>query len=286
MKKVSNYQFLKGLNQKIPQKVLEEEYSRLYKNLKRSVYGYVKRGISTSFFRLPAKPKKITQASIRALQKNISEWKYYTGRKLTSEEYKSLPSNISRAGKHNISDLSRMARTQSRVSAEIDEAISQYRKDLEEKIAEKNSNNPDYQKMIDEGYFIGDIPDSVTNEALGLYIMSENVYYEATDALAKGDRTRNWWFIQLKAETAMSSFTNMGVQEYGRLYSFNIQHNKQGMTYSEITDILDEALYDSEQLDHDGRFSNILNCMIGDPRKLNAEERRQYDEIREALGLT
>lgn len=265
---------------------LETEYNRIYKNLRRSVYGYVKRGISTSFFQLPKKPKRVTEASIRALQKKQAEWKYYTSQKLTDEEYKMLPKNISRAFKHNISELSRRSREKAKISSEFDAAIKKYRQDLEERIEEKNKYNEDYKKMVEEGYSIARIPDRVTNDALGLYIMAENVYNEATDALSRGDSSRNWWFVQYKAETAMNTFLDMGIHEYGTLYSFNIKHNNQGRTYSDISATLDTALYDSEQLDYEERFSKIIACMVGDPKHLTAEERKQYDEIRESLGFT
>ena len=286
-KGLTTYNFLKGLGQKIPQKEIEKEYNRIRKNLIRSVRGYSKKGISSSsFFQIPDKPKKITEGSLRKLEKSVAEWKYYTGRKLTEEEYQSLPKDITRAFQHNIGENAKRVAKLTRIDKEVQEAAQKYREDLEDQIYEKNKDNPEYQQMLEEGYSIATIPDRVTNDALGLYVKCENVFYEASDALANGDHTRNWWFIQLKAETAMSAFLNMGVQEYGSLYSFNIQHNKQGITYEEITDVLDTALYDSNQLDKDDRFSKIINLMIGDPRKLNAEERRQYDEIREALGLT
>ena len=76
----STYQFLAGLGKKIPQKVLNNEYNRIYKNLVRSVRGYAKRGFDVMFFDIPDKPKKITPGSLKKLQKAVNEWHYYTGR--------------------------------------------------------------------------------------------------------------------------------------------------------------------------------------------------------------
>lgn len=263
---------------------LKEKYNKLYRNLKRSVYGYVKRGISTSFFKLPKKPKRVTRASIRALEKSIAEWKYYTAQKLTEEEYKMLPANISRQGKHNISEMSRMAHKRSKISKEVEDAIKDYRRDLEEKIVEKNKNNEDYQKMIDEGYDIGDIPDVITNEAINLYNMAEYAYSEAADGIARGDNKRNWYLVMLKAEEALQAFNDAGLIEYSRLFSFNLKHC--GRAYSSIVEVFDAALYDSEQLDYGDRFSNIMKCMIKEPKNMNARTRKEYAEIMEALGLT
>lgn len=281
---MSTYQFLKGLNQKIPNKVVKQEYNRIYRNLKRSVYGYVKKGVTTSFFKLPSKPKKITEASLRRLQKSVVEWKYYTGQRLTEEEYKSLPSNISRSFQHNIKELNRRANKQSKLSKDVEDAIKKYREELDQQVRDKNKDNPDYQKMLEEGYDIDYIPDVVTNEAINLYNMAETAYSEATGELAKGNHNRNWWLVQLKAETALEAFADAGVREYSRLFSFNIRHSNR--EYADIVDTFDAALYDSDQLDKDERFSNIMSLMTGNPKNLTARERREYDDIRESLGLT
>lgn len=281
---MSTYQFLKGLNQKIPSKVVKQEYNRIYRNLKRSVYGYVKKGVSTSFFKLPSKPKKITEASLRRLQKSVAEWKYYTGQRLTDEEYKSLPSNISRSFQHNIKELNRRVNKQSKLSKDVEDAIKKYREELDQQVRDKNKDNPDYQKMLEEGYDVEYIPDVVTNEAINLYNMAETAYAEATAELAKGNHNRNWWLVQLKAETALEAFADAGVREYSRLFSFNIRHSNR--EYADIVDTFDAALYDSDQLDKDERFSNIMTLMTGNPKNLTARERREYDDIRDSLGLT
>lgn len=281
---MSTYQFLKGLNQKIPSKVVKQEYNRIYRNLKRSVYGYVKKGVSTSFFKLPSKPKKITEASLRRLQKSVAEWKYYTGQRLTDEEYKSLPSNISRSFQHNIKELNRRVNKQSKLSKDVEDAIKKYREELDQQVRDKNKDNPDYQKMLEEGYDVEYIPDVVTNEAINLYNMAETAYTEATAELAKGNHNRNWWLVQVKAETALEAFADAGVREYSRLFSFNIRHSNR--EYADIVDTFDAALYDSDQLDKDERFSNIMTLMTGNPKNLTARERREYDDIRDSLGLT
>lgn len=280
----SAYNFAKALGLKPSQESIEKEYNRLYRNLVRSVRGYTKRGISTAFFKLPEKPMNITEGSIRSLQKKVVEWKYYTGKTLTPDKQKLLPKDITRSFTHNLKELSRIQRSKSKLSDEIRDAIIKNREELENRLEEKNKENPDYIKMKEEGISYQRIPDSTTNKALQLYQMADEAYAEATRRLAERDSSRNWYFVQLKAEESLRSFNDAGIKDFSRLFSFKVSHS--GRDWSDIVDTFDTALYDSHQLDEDHRFTDIMHALTGDPRNLTAAERREYDDILHDLGLT
>lgn len=212
MKKVSTYQFLKALDQKIPQKVLEQEYNRIYKNLVRSVRGYAKKGFDVLFFDIPDKPKKITQGSLRKLENAVNEWKYYTGR--PGVDASKLGKNVQKTGKYAERNIGSIAgkdiakkRQQARATRELIEA---------------NKDNQYYKQMRDMGYDLSQIPSDMDNLAIKIYEIAE-------EALQAGDGKTSrqqalFSVVNLKATLSLQAFDDMGVldEELSKVYSFNL----------------------------------------------------------------
>lgn len=80
----SAYSFIKGLNGKPSAKIIREEYNRQHRNLLQSIRRMKNKGIDVSTFDIPKKPKRITEGSIRKIEKVRKEWEYETKRSGTS----------------------------------------------------------------------------------------------------------------------------------------------------------------------------------------------------------
>ena len=137
----STYNFLKGLGQKIPQKVLEQEYKRVRRNLVRSVKGYAKRGYDVLFFDIPDQPKRITEGSLRRLNKAVNEWKYYTGR--PDVDVSQLGPNVQKTGEF----------AERNIGSFVGKDISKKRQQAwaVKELIEANKDNPYYQQAKAQG---------------------------------------------------------------------------------------------------------------------------------------
>jgi len=212
MKKVSTYEFLKALNQKIPKKVVEQEYNRIYKNLVRSVKGYAKKGFDVLFFDIPDRPKKITEGSLRKLKNAVNEWKYYTGR--PDVDVSKLGKNVQKTGKFAERNIG------SKVGRDIAKKRQQTR--AIEELIEKNKDNPYYREAVKAGYNISDLPNDTDNLAIKMYEIAE----EALDS-GDGKTSRQQALFSVvgkKAELSIQRFNDMGVldTELSKVYSFNL----------------------------------------------------------------
>lgn len=214
--KGNTYNFLKGLGQKIPQSVKNQEYNRIRRNLVRSVKGYAKRGFDVSFFNIPEKPKKITEGSINKLLNAVNEWKYYTGR---PADVSKLSRDVQKTGKfasRNIGSLAGRDIAKKRQQAQALQNI------LNEDIALANKDNPWYQKAISEGVDINALPRDTDNLAIKLYEIAE----EALDpgSARTGRQEALFSVVGLKASISIQRFDDMGVlnSDYNVIYSFNL----------------------------------------------------------------
>lgn len=208
----STYQFLAGLGKKIPQKVLNDEYNRLYRNLVRSVKGYAKRGFDVMFFDIPDKPKKITPGSLKKLQKAVNEWHYYTGRG---------PVDVSQLGP-NVQKTGQMAERNIGSIAGRDIAKKRQQAEATRALIEKNKNNEFYRQAVAEGYDISQLPTDNENLALKLYEIAEEAL--GVDKGKTGRQQALFAVVNLKAELSIRTFDDMGVLDptQSKVYSFNL----------------------------------------------------------------
>ena len=214
---MNTYKFLKGLNQKVPQKVLEAEYKRVRSNLLRSIRGYEKRGFDVSFFDIPEKPKRITEGSLRRLQNSVNEWKYYTGR--PGVDSSKLGSNVQKTGKFAYRNIGARSGRDIAIKRQQAKALESL---IDEDFKLANKDNPYYQKAIDEGIDITKLPRDTDNLAIKIYEIAE----EALDqGEAKTGRQQALFsVVGLKATLSIQRFNDIGVLDpnYNVVYSFNL----------------------------------------------------------------
>lgn len=247
----------------------EQEYKRLRKNLLQSIRGYSKQGIYVAFFKVPAVPKKITEGSLRRLQKTVDEWKYITGRG-TAE---GLPARVSKieAGilqqSRNLKELGTL-----RIS--------------EDEFEEINKDNPEWANALDDGYEFDDIPDAVSNEAIQFYDMAQEAIFNAQMELSKKritTRQRNYWRLVLwRGNFAIDGFTDIDLQKKSTLFSFNVREKG---VMSDMIDKMTKFLYESGQTEFE-LYDTVIDSLVFEPDVLTFEKKKQLAKIKEDLGLT
>lgn len=236
-----------------------------------SVGRYAKQGIYVAFFKVPKRPKKVTEGSIRRLKQVSEEWKYITGR---GGDASKLPKrvSISEAGilkaKRDLSELNKLRMK-------------------EEDLEELNRDNEDWTRAREQGYIMSDIPDMVTNEALQFYEMAQDAIMSASLELSKknlSSRRRSYWKLVLwRGNFAVQGLDDdLGVQTYSTYYSFNLRESKK---LEQLKEDMQEFLYDSGSTQF-YLFDGITETMTTEPSSLSMEKKRQLADIKERMGLT
>lgn len=272
-------------------KQIEQEYEKLYKNLKRSVNRQFKQGIIniSKFFRLPAMPAKITKTELNKLKKKKLEWDYYMGRTLTGEEAKSLGPDVTRAGGQNIREqhnrIQRAIREAEKWSQEKAEEEAKKQRISDEDLEKLNRDNEDWKKAQEEGFNWDYFPDNETNDKLGLIQICNDAIQEAYDQLnsGKGNKAK-WTRIKENGEICLGWLTDAGAaSDMQEWYLFNLQVSG---TYEQVASDLEDMIYDSNQVQYEEYDEKILKVMSKQPKKLSSTERKRLDNIREKLGMT
>lgn len=269
---------------------LVKEYKNLYRNLKRSINRQFKQGIIniSKFFRLPEMPEKINKTELNKLKKKKLEWDYYMGRDLTGEEAKSLGPDVTRAGGQNIREqhnrIQRAVREAEEWTRERAEEEAKRQRIRDAVLDDINEGNDDWEKAKAEGFDWDDIPDITTNDKLGLIDICNAAIQEAYDHISDGDNKAKWTRIKENGELCLGWLTDAGattdMQEW---YLFNLQVSG---TYEEVSQDLEEMIYDSDQVQYEEYNDKILKVMSKQPKKLTSAERKRLDAIREKLGMT
>ena len=301
------------------QELREREYIKGYRQLKKSINRYFQRGIQTKWFKMPTSPDKlsrVTEGSMRQLQKKQAEWKYYTGKKMTAEERSLLPKGIQKTkykvktGKkdaagneiykevdHNIgrqaqerAEARKMAnkflkaeekRLQAEKEQEIADAVADNEFD-DNDLAERNADNPEYQQALDEGYDLSDMVSQGTNEALSLINLCYVVMEDAIGHIFDSDNDRNWEQVKENCETALGYFTDAGVRENAIKFSFYLRKNS---SYEEVASNLIAILYDSLQFNKSEFDEVVLNALTQEPTSMTDKDRREFEDLKEKYNF-
>lgn len=268
---MNTYKFLKGLNQKVPQKVLEAEYKRVRSNLLRSIRGYEKRGFDVSFFDIPEKPKRITEGSLRRLQNSVNEWKYYTGR--PGVDSSKLGSNVQKTGKFAYRNIGARSGRDIAIKRQQAKALESL---IDEDFKLANKDNPYYQKAIDEGIDITKLPRDTDNLAIKIYEIAE-------EALDTGDGKTGrqqalFSVVGLKATLSIQKFNDIGVLDpkYSAEYSFNLSQQD----FVAIANEFEAWLWASSQYgqpDMSG-LKKVVDCMVTPQKNLSFFQKQQFAE--------
>lgn len=243
---------------KLSQQQLEKEYERIRYNLERSIKKYQRRGLDTSFFEMPARPSKITEGSIRKLEKKLNEWKYLTGGNI---DYEKISPTWSRASEEvrNFRVQNRQWLNAKTVERNQQEALNQMRAEVER----NNQDNSYYKQALAEGYTIEDLVTDSENYALKLLQIAEDALYSEDTTRAryrsqtkrKYNRQKEYKFtknqlalfsvVKKKAQLSINQFMNMGIPNDKNAmeeYSYNLQKN-----FYEISKEFEEWLWESDQ---------------------------------------
>lgn len=241
MKNTSIIDAVKFFGQKPSKKLIEKEYTKLRKNLVRSIKYYQKKGYNIDFITVPEKPKRITEGSLRKLAKVVNEWNYYTGRGPVNPEM--LSSRVEKSGEYAYRNLA------SPVAKSIKAKQSQSKQlqsNIDKEIELKNVDNPFLQQALAQGISISDMPREEDNLAIKIYEIAEAALDPGS--ARNGNQQALFEVVQRKAQLSIMRFDDMGVldPEYNIIYSFNLSQQD----FYAIAEEFEAWLWSSDQYDN------------------------------------
>ena len=256
--------FAKWINEQGNQKIkltkeqIHTEYQRVRRNLLRNIRAYTNRGADTSFFKVPAIPKNITEKSIERLKMKQYEWNYITGYgKVPLEE---IPASWEKTSKEAVElrAQSNFYKQEQRLERIKKKLIAEER----EKLRKENLDNIYWQMAQEEGLTWDDLPSASENYALKILAIA----YDATNpedstrkryhamTKRKYNRRKAYSFsskqlalfkvVQKKAETAVRAFTDRGFADPKESLKISARLEKD---FYDIAKAFEEWLWESDQ---------------------------------------
>ena len=236
----SAYSFIKGLGGKPSSKVIRNEYKRVRTNLLKSINRYKKKGIDVSSFKVPKQPKRITEGSLRRIQKIAEEWKYET--------------------QHSASSPIRKANIEYKHKQAMRRALEKFNENAQNQPVKGLPEGTEQQAQAWAEAGIPDWDDTLISNLEDIIndALLETAGYGA--GAVSGKQQAYYAMVNRRAELAFQRFVDVGTgePELRKLFSWNLSQ----VDYMVIQDTLEKWIWYQSDGTYDFPNLNGLNMVI------------------------